>query len=53
MCNLSEGIEERGIKKGKLESISKLLSKGFNIEEACSLRYKVEDYLEYINQKGE
>lgn len=55
MCNLSKGVEEKGIAKGMANAIARLMeSKGWFIEEAMSALLISEDehqaYIDLVNK---
>ena len=55
MCNLSEGIEQKGIEKGKLETAKKMLEKKLNIDliaEITNLNLATIKNLEEYNCNG-
>ena len=37
MCNLSQGVEERGIEKGLAEAVLRIYKKGYSIEQISDL----------------
>ena len=51
MCNLSEGVEQKGIAKGIITSIRNLMeSMGWSIEQAMdALQIPIEERNDYLN----
>ena len=37
MCNLSQGVQERGIEKGLAEAVLRIYKKGYSIEQISDL----------------